>query len=72
MNVWYNRLIMSGDAHGEHGHGHEERPIELHGKWKPYATTVPGHLKVAFVVLLTILITICYMLMRNQKPHHHH
>lgn len=59
------------DSHG-HGHGHHvERPVELHGKWKDFDETVPTYLKIAFILLLSILITICYMLMRNKKDHHH-
>lgn len=60
-----------GHGHGDHGHS-EERPVELHGKWKPYEETVPSSLKIAFLVLFTILVTICYMLMRNKKGHGHH
>jgi hypothetical protein len=72
----YTHLTHGTDKHQSHGHGghghHEERPVELHGKWKDFEETVPSHLKIAFVVLLAILITICYTLMRNKKGHHHH
>jgi hypothetical protein len=50
----------------------EERTVELHGKWRAYDEKVPSHLKIAFIVLVTVLVTICYLLMRNKKGGHHH
>lgn len=70
-NTHGSHAAEKGHGH-DHGHGHhEERPVELHGKWKDFEETVPSQLKIAFVVLLAILITICYTLMRNKKGHHH-